>query len=384
MSTDNPTPDKQNQKPSPDKSESQWQIQNRKLSEVFWGTLYVLIFLSLSASLIAYFNGKDALRNKNIVNYQSPGLTQETPIEVLKAAECLPRELELEPATLARISQQAGETAYEKVISYSNDLVQDLFQPVYDAVPKYLDAHYSILGQYAELKDAVQKKLEEKIREQLLGKDWDDRFSKVYEKSGRQFDTEYLSRFEFAIREEKQRKQHDIIEQYPCLKELERGISWGDLSDKAVEDAKARIAKTGSILFIGKTASGVTVLSAAIAQKIGAKITAKVGAKIAVKGGSVAVGAAAGAATGALSCAPLGPFAIACAVGGAAAAWIVTDLAVVTLDEYLNRDEFEAELRQEIDNQKAEISKLRRDRIQKGKENVTFTLQELTNQHQGG
>ena len=162
MSTDNPTPDKQNQKPSPDKSESQWQIQNRKLSEVFWGTLYVLIFLSLSASLIAYFNGKDALRNKNIVNYQSPGLTQETPIEVLKAAECLPRELELEPATLARISQQAGETAYEKVISYSNDLVQDLFQPVYDAVPKYLDAHYSILGQYAELNDAVRKKLEEK------------------------------------------------------------------------------------------------------------------------------------------------------------------------------------------------------------------------------
>lgn len=62
----------------------------------------------------------------------------------------------------------------------------------------------------------------------------------------------------------------------------------------------------------------------------------------------------------------------------------MTDLAVVTLDEYLNRDEFEAELRQEIDNQKAEISKLRRDRIQKGKENVTFTLQELTNQHQGG
>ena len=41
-----------------------------------------------------------------------------------------------------------------------------------------------------------------------------------------------------------------------------------------------------------------------------------------------------------------------CVVGGAAA-WVATDAAIISLDEYFNRDEFEAELRQLIDEDRA-------------------------------
>ena len=55
-----------------------------------------------------------------------------------------------------------------------------------------------------------------------------------------------------------------------------------------------------------------------------------------------------------LLCSWSGPGAAACGVVGAVAAWLVTDAVIINLDEYFNRDEFEAELRQIIGEDRAE------------------------------
>jgi len=53
-----------------------------------------------------------------------------------------------------------------------------------------------------------------------------------------------------------------------------------------------------------------------------------------------------GAGSGALLCSWSGPGAAACGVVGGVVAWFVTDAVIVNIDEVLNRDDFEAELRQ--------------------------------------
>ena len=78
------------------------------------------------------------------------------------------------------------------------------------------------------------------------------------------------------------------------------------------------------------------------------KIAAKAAIKGVAKGGSVL--AAAG--SGALICSWSGPGAALCGIVGGTAAWFLTDAAIVNIDEYYNRAEFEAELRMIIDGDK--------------------------------
>ena len=68
------------------------------------------------------------------------------------------------------------------------------------------------------------------------------------------------------------------------------------------------------------------------------------------KGGS----ALAGAGGGALLCSWSGPGAAVCGVIGGAAAWLLADAAVIGIDEFFNREEFESQLRMILDEDRAQ------------------------------
>jgi len=81
------------------------------------------------------------------------------------------------------------------------------------------------------------------------------------------------------------------------------------------------------------------------------KMLVKFGIKATAKGG----GAAAAATTGTVACSFLGPWAFACGVAAGTAAWFAVDKVVVEIDELLNRDQFEAELRRDLSGSWSEV-----------------------------
>jgi hypothetical protein len=95
------------------------------------------------------------------------------------------------------------------------------------------------------------------------------------------------------------------------------------------------------------------VFTTAFAKKLAIKLAAKVGTKTGMKWAAAATGGAASA----TACSWTGPGAAACAVVGAAITWVVTDLAMIKLDEYITRDDFERDLRELIDDHKKETQR---------------------------
>ncbi|WP_167623612.1 hypothetical protein [Paracoccus sp. AK26] len=98
-------------------------------------------------------------------------------------------------------------------------------------------------------------------------------------------------------------------------------------------------------------ASGSKLIAKTVAKKASSQLAAKVAAKGAVKSGSVLTGAGAGATV----CSFAGPAAVACGAGGALVAWIAVDAAVINIDELLNRDEFDADLRAMVDTERQRV-----------------------------
>lgn len=95
--------------------------------------------------------------------------------------------------------------------------------------------------------------------------------------------------------------------------------------------------------------AGKGLIKSALA--IWGKMLVKFGIKTTAKGG----GAAAAATSGTVACSFLGPWAFACGVAAGTAAWFAVDKVVVEVDELLNRDRFEAELRKDLQSSWNEI-----------------------------
>ena len=109
------------------------------------------------------------------------------------------------------------------------------------------------------------------------------------------------------------------------------------VSQKAGVKAGAKIGQA----MVTKVASK-GLLKSAVA--LWSKLLIKFGVKAAAKGG----GALAAGATSAVACSPLGPVAFLCGAGAAVVTWFAVDKIVVEVDEYFNRDEFEADLKRDL------------------------------------
>jgi hypothetical protein len=89
-------------------------------------------------------------------------------------------------------------------------------------------------------------------------------------------------------------------------------------------------------------------IAALIAKKTAAKLTAKTVGKAAGK-------YAATFATGMTAAGLCGPFAPVCGIGAAAVTWFAMDVAIVTADELMTRDELRQDIRNELNKQKAKV-----------------------------
>ncbi|MCV2447477.1 hypothetical protein [Paracoccus sp. DMF] len=252
----------------------------------------------------------------------------------------------VETAKVENLRQQKtrAEKALEKLPREGRDWVEDklddeldrTYQPAFDAIHGYADFHYSILGEYTELLGTALDRSETELDKRVFA-GLDGRLQAVAKETEIAFIEKYIEEMSLALDElsasEKETLPADLLE---TIK--------GDLMQRVTVTAPvASAASTMAVLGTTK------LLSKTVAKKLGAKIAQKAAAKGATKLGGVLTGAGSGAA----ACAWSGPAAAACGVGGAVIAWVAVDAAVIRLDEYFNRDDFEADLRKQIADHKA-------------------------------
>ena len=290
------------------------------LARWFWGSIILMaaasIFLSVTAALRSGNNSPEAQGPMPIIS----GDKSNEPVEQSAS--------ELE----SRLSK-ANKIALETVTLQIGPLLDAAYQPAYDAIPSYANFHYSVWGEYAELGAAALGDVGVKLQEMIFD-GLDTRLREV----SIDLDHSFNSRFEMELNA----SATDGGSVGPLL---------GPLTRLAIQDAKTRMAITlpvSTAAAIG-TAATIKVTASAIAKKIAAKLAIKAAAKT---GGKLAA-AGTGAGLGGAACLWAGPGAGLCAAVGGVGAWIVADYGIVKLHEYWKREEFEADLRGMIDEQKA-------------------------------
>lgn len=282
------------------------------LSRWFWGSIIFMATLSILLSAMAMLHqGAD------------------TPVAV--PDEYVPAErspIEVSAFELDDRLGEANRAAADAVRLQIGPMLDAAYQPAYNAVPEYADYHYSVWGEYAELGTAAIGDVGAKLEEMLFS-GLEPRLESVAVK----LDDVFSLTFQAEIEKEITRIEVS-------------GAMLGPLTENAIGNAQRRMLVT---VPVGTAAiTGTKAIAAIIAKKIATKLATKAALKA---GGKWAlVGTTAGGA--AALCSWSGPGAGLCAAAGGIGAWLAADYGIVKLDEYWNREEFEAELREMIDEQK--------------------------------
>ena len=252
---------------------------------------------------------------------------------------------EFEPTTIEEILSKASEATLQAVLQQTDPLLDDVYEPVYAAIPDYADFHYSLVGEYSLLFMAVQAAIGDDLQQRLFGG-----FQQRTNSALDELDSLSLELY----------KANLDAEVSDALNAESAGAVLGEASQLALDDAVARarlsIPIAGAASIVGS--GGLKALTAGMATKLGTAIAAKATAKGAVKGSAALAGAGGGAAM----CAWAGPFAAICGAGGGIVAWLLADGAIVNIAELFSRDEFEDDLRRLVDEHKAETKR----RIEQG------------------
>ena len=290
-----------------------WRSGNKTASRSFWGTIVLLAVATIGAAIV----GRSGV-------------------------EQTPPSVEVPATRLEAMLSESAELALQRIAPDVDDLLEDIYAPVYANIPAFASFHFSIVGEYTELLLIVGGQFEGRLHSELFG-GFEDRFQNGVDLLDGQFVAYYQSVLDEQVREL-------LATGFP-------GTVLGEATQFALNDAVDRaritapIAGTAALLGSG----GVKALTAGVAKTLGSKIAAKAAAKMAVKSGAAALGAAG---TGITLCAWTGPVAVACGAIGGIAAWFLADAVIVNLDEIINRDEFEAELRNSVDGHKATVKQL--------------------------
>ena len=199
--------------------------------------------------------------------------------------------------------------------------VEDVFAPVYDRIPEFLDWHYSFFGQYTELGLMLVGRLEGEIESRLLG-GLEGRISAIGEDVGRVMQEETLAELERWF-------DRDVASLPPGPRRV-----YERMLEPLLEDAKRRFTVS-----IGPTAVGAAM--AGVGTSVGVRALVAGLAKRLVGGAAVRSGVSAlGRAVGLIV---------------AAGAAVGIDIALRELDEMLHREELERELTALVDEQKERV-----------------------------
>lgn len=284
------------------------------LARWYWGTAGLLIVAALGVSTLA--------------GRQVDGAA---PVDEEVAEDRDPGE---DSGGWADAVMREAEQAAMKVMDEIDPDLDAAFAPVYAGIPRYMDFHYSLKGEWLELSASVLGQMENQLEEHLFT-GLEDRIADISQGLQTDFDRLWLASVEASLAE-------SLAARGPFV----------ELARQSVRDAQERVGTTAAVFgSLGVGASALAVVPHVVATKLGQKIAGKVAVRTGARWATVASGAG----SGALLCSWAGPAAAACAVAGIVVTWVGVDYAMIKLDEHVSRDDFEQELHALVDEQKAAI-----------------------------
>lgn len=282
------------------------------LSRWFWGTIALLFVITIC---LEFFVARQS--DQQGVERDSGSSSDQTETKATR----LERSFNIASEEAVKVKEEIGR------------LLDGAYSPVYAGIPAYMDFHYSLTGEWLELGSAAMGKLGGGLNKYLFD-GFDTRLRDVSERLALDFDQKFWSALDDAM-----------------AVELGGAGAFEPVVHNALRDSKNRMMKTTGTVGVALVGGGtLKVFTTVFAKKLAIKLAAKVGTKVGVKWATAATGGLASAA----ACSWTGPGAAACAVVGAAITWVATDVAMIKLDEYVTRDDFERALRELIDDHKIE------------------------------
>lgn len=215
--------------------------------------------------------------------------------------------------------------------------IDNLFSSVENNIDSFLDFHYSVIGEYVELGAMATNKISETIQKRLFGSDFENSVKEAFQR----VDINYKDSINKHIQmiHESATVNVDSALNIDILSKLENDIS----SFASMQEGKLGLVVGAKLI-------------PKIAQVISAKIALKASGKFLLKSSTKAGAKYATTGAAALAGTTCGPFVWICSPLLAITAWFTTDAVVVNIDEYYNRDEFNKEILEVINEQKAILS----------------------------
>ena len=204
-------------------------------------------------------------------------------------------------------------------------------------IDKYLDWHYSIVGEYTKLGTMATGKLAITIEEKLLGSE----FQKQLENANLNISQEY----KVAVR-----SYYESIKK-TLLKDIELDKNRDALKgvDSNINEFLTLQTKKVTVAGLGLGGAMLSKMALRFASKSLVKVTTKVALKTATNFAS----AGAASLTG-LAC---GPAAIVCGVVAGVSTWFGVDYIFVVVDEMKNREKFKKEILRDLERQKKQLKR---------------------------
>ncbi|RBQ32613.1 hypothetical protein CRU92_02555 [Arcobacter sp. FW59] len=289
----------------------------------FWNTIIILIFFSVILISIALIK-QEINQEKNISKTPITEKLQEVLTDTLKQNiekyhNDILQNLEMTKQDIDKIITENIDKTFDELINNNVD--------------KYLDFHYSVVGEYTELFAFTFGDMNKVINEKLLGKDFDKTINKLSQ--------EIVNNSYLKI----QRHLQDI--EFIATKNVDL-----ELNKSSLENLKLNIKENLETNLLDMKA---TILTTAIATKLAISISSKISAKLALKSaGKTATKLAASttAASGGITCGIAAPL---CGIAFGTIAWFGTDAIVISADEYLNKDDFKQEIISSLNEVKLEL-----------------------------
>ena len=126
---------------SPNSDEPTQQKNRRNASRYFWITVIALAVITILLALARHFRWTEPPNSKPI---------------------------EISGTVLQKILSGAPATAKEIAESDIEEMLDIFYAPAYAAIPDYASFHYSVLGEYIELSEAVKGQMSENLHDRLF------------------------------------------------------------------------------------------------------------------------------------------------------------------------------------------------------------------------
>jgi uncharacterized membrane protein len=284
--------------------------------KLFWSTIFALFLAFMIFNIMAIFNAP-----QNHPQIDKNSTISQRWVDKYIASDKIRDNLNDSQYLINNNLNSELRVVYEQI----DIQMSELFKPAKDNVDKFLDFHYSVAGEYTELGAMAMGDMQKLIREKLFGSDFAERLALSSENISKTY-AQGIDRH-LTLIDTYAKKDVDIELNAQALEILQRDINSSKLLQKE---------KLGALLAVRFGPK----LMQPIVTKLVAAGTAKVATKSATKAGAKIVAAGSGVAAGTIC----GPFVWVCAPVAAVSLWVATDIAVVSADEYISRDDFKREI----------------------------------------